>query len=141
MPNAVNQNIGKLFFERMKGGRMVKKSLLVGGMIFISSYLLIFSTLAYASEDDIAKIQGMIMDLDVKKNTMIVNEKSFVWSQNTVIYNDKGSPITIDQFKPKTWVYIQGERDKNNKRIIIHKIYLLPKYIDKKERPRYPFME
>jgi len=119
----------------------VKKSLLVGGMIFISFYLFIFSTLAFASEEDIVNIQGMIMDLDVKKNTMIVNEKLFVWSQNTSIYNDKGSPITIDQFKPKAWVYIQGERDKNNNRIIIHKIYLLPKYIDKKERPRYPFME
>jgi len=119
----------------------VKKSLLVGGMIFISFYLFIFSTLAFASEEDIVNIQGMIMDLDVKKNTMIVNEKLFVWSQNTSIYNDKGSPITIDQFKPKAWVYIQGERDKNNNRIIIQKIYLLPKYIDKKERPRYPFME
>ena len=119
----------------------MKKSLLVGGMIFISFYLFIFSTLAFASEEDIVNIQGMIMDLDVKKNTMIVNEKLFVWSQNTSIYNDKGSPITIDQFKPKTWVYIQGERDKNNNRIIIHKIYLLPKYIDKKERPRYPFIE
>ncbi len=97
--------------------------------------------MAITTEDDIAKIQGMIMDLDVKKNAMIVNEKLFIWSQNTAIYNEKGSSITIDQFKPKTWVYIQGERDKNNKRVIIHKIYLLPKYIDKKERPRYPFME
>ena len=119
----------------------MKKSLWIGGMLFISSYLFIFSALAFASEEDMVNIQGMIMDLDVKKNTMVVNEKLFVWSQNTAIYNDKGTSITIDQFKPKTWVYIQGERDKNNKRIIIHKIYLLPKYIDKKERPRYPFME
>ncbi len=119
----------------------MKKSLWIGGMLFISSYLFIFSTLAFALEEDITNIQGMIMDLDVKKSTMIVNEKLFVWSQNTAIFNDKGTPITIDQFKPKAWVYIQGEREKNNKRIIIHKIYLLPKYIDKKERLRYPFME
>jgi hypothetical protein len=119
----------------------VKKRLLIGGMILISSYLLIFSTLAFASEDDIVKIQGMIMDLDVNKNTMIVNEKLFVWSQNTTLYNDKGSPLTIDKFKPKSWVYIEGERDKNNRRIIINKIYLLPKYVDKKERHLYPFME
>jgi len=119
----------------------VKKSLWIGGMLFISSYLLIFSNLTFASEDDIAKIQGMIMDLDFKKSTMIVNEKLFIWSPNTVISNDKGTPITIDQFKPKAWVYIQGEREKNNNRIIIHRIYLLPKYIGKKERPLYPFME
>jgi len=119
----------------------VKKRLLIGGIILISSYLLIFSTLAFASEDDIVKIQGMIMDLDVNKNTMIVNEKLFVWSQNTTLYNDKGFPLTIDKFKPKSWVYIEGERDKNNRRIIINKIYLLPKYVDKKERHLYPFME
>jgi hypothetical protein len=125
----------------LKGGRIVKKRLWIGGMILISSYLFTSSTLALSSEEDTAKIQGVVMALDVNKNTMIVNEKLFVWRGNTAIYNDKGSPITIDQFKPKTWVYIQGERDKNNKRIIIHKIYLLPKYIDKKERSRYPFME
>lgn len=119
----------------------MKKRLWIGGMILISSYLFTSSTLALSSEEDTAKIQGVVMALDVNKNTMIVNEKLFVWRGNTAIYNDKGSPITIDQFKPKTWVYIQGERDKNNKRIIIHKIYLLPKYIDKKERSRYPFME
>lgn len=118
---------------------MFKKSLWIGGIILASFYLLVFST--FALEDDTVNIQGMIMDLDVKKNTMIVNEKLFVWSPNTAIHNDKGSSITIDQFKLNTWVYIKGERDKNNKRVIIHKIYLLSKYIDKKERPRYPFIE
>jgi hypothetical protein len=119
----------------------VKKRLLIGGMILVSSYLFIFCTLAFASEEDTAKIQGIVMALDINKNTMIVNEKLFVWNQNTAIYNDKGSPLTIDKFKPKTWVYIEGERDKNNRQIIIKKIYLLPKYVDKKERHLYPFME
>jgi len=125
----------------LNGGGNVKKSLLIGQIILISSCLFIFCTLAFASEEDTAKIQGMVMDLDVNKNTMIVNEKLFVWNQNTAIYNDKGSPMTIDKFKPKTWVYIEGERDKNNRQIIIKKIYLLPKYVDKKERHLYPFME
>ena len=119
----------------------MKKSLLIGQIILISSFLFIFCTLALASEEDTAKIQGMVMDLDVNKNTMIVNEKLFVWNQNTAIYNDNGSPMTIDKFKPKTWVYIEGERNKNNRQIIIKKIYLLPKYVDKKERHLYPFME
>lgn len=119
----------------------MKKSLLIGGMILISCYLFTFCALGLASEQDIVKIQGVIMALDLNKNTMIVNEKSFVWSQKTAIYNDKGSPVTIDKFRPKTWVYLEGEKDKNNRRIIINKIYLLPKYIDKKERHLYPFME
>jgi hypothetical protein len=37
-------------------------------------------------------------------------------------------------------VYIKGEKDQNNKGII-SKIYLLPKYINQKERHLYPFME
>jgi len=119
----------------------VKKRLLIGGVILISSYLFTSSTLALASEEDIIKIQGVVMTLDVNKNTMIVNEKLFVWRENTAIYNDKGSPLTIDKFKPKSWVYIEGERDKNNRQIIIKKIYLLPKYVDKRERHLYPFME
>jgi outer membrane protein assembly factor BamE (lipoprotein component of BamABCDE complex) len=120
---------------------MVKKRLWIVGMILVSSYLFTSSTLAFASEEDTAKIQGIVMALDINKNTMIVNEKLFVWNQNTAVYNDKGSPMTIDKFKPQTWVYIEGERDKNNRRIIINKIYLLPKYVDKKERHLYPFME
>ena len=120
---------------------MVKKRLWIVGMILVSCHLFTSSMLAYSSEEDMVKIQGMIMELDLKKNTMIVNEKLFVWSQNTAAYNDKGSPMTIDKFKPQTWVYIEGERDKNNRRIIINKIYLLPKYIDEKERPLYPFMQ
>jgi hypothetical protein len=119
----------------------VKKRLLIGGMILICSYLFASASSAFASEGDTAKIQGIIMALDVNKNTMIVNEKLFVWRENTAIYNDKGSPLTIDKFKPKAWVYIEGENDKNNRRIIINKIYLLPKYVDKKERHLYPFME
>ena len=119
----------------------MKKSLLIGVMILISCYLFTGCGLALASEEDIVKMQGMIMALDINKNTMVVNEKSFVWSQNTAVYNDKGSPITIDRFKPQTWVYIEGERDKNNRRIIINKIYLLPKYIGKKERHLYPFIQ
>jgi hypothetical protein len=125
----------------LKGGKIVKKRLLIGGMILISSYLFTSSTLALSSEEDTAKIQGIVMAIDVNKNTMIVNEKLFVWKENTAIYNDKGSPLTIDKFKPKAWVYIEGENDKNNRRIIINKIYLLPKYVDKKERHLYPFME
>jgi hypothetical protein len=125
----------------LKGGRIVKIRLWIVEMILISSYLFTSSTLALSSEEDTAKIQGVIMALDVNKNTMIVNEKLFVWRENTAIYNDKGSPLTIDKFKPKTWVYIEGENDKNNRRIIINKIYLLPKYIDKKGKHLYPFMQ
>jgi hypothetical protein len=95
--------------------------------------------LTYGIEENIVKTQGRIMALDLKRNTMVVNEKTFVWKQNSAVYNDKGSPATIDKFRPNTWVYIEGEKDNN--KIIINKIYLLPKYVERKERHLYPFME
>jgi hypothetical protein len=125
----------------LKGGIIVKKNLFIlGGMILICSSVFTLFTLTYGIDENIVKTQGRIMTLDIKKNMMIVNENIFVWNQNMAIYNDKGSPITIDKLKPKTWIYIEGERDKNNKRII-NKIYVLPKYISQKERHLYPFME
>lgn len=119
---------------------MKKKLFLLGGMILICSSLFSFFTLAFGIEDHIVKTQGRIMTLDIKKNTMIVNEKTFVWNQKSAIYNDKGSPITIDKFRPKARVYIEGERG-NGEGIMINKIYLLPKYVNPKEKHLYPFME
>jgi len=81
------------------------------------------------------------MELDLKKNMMIVNERTFVWDQNTIFYNEKGSPVTVDKLNTKTWVYIEGVRENVKKRVVAEKIYLLPKYISEKEKYRYPFMQ
>jgi hypothetical protein len=118
----------------------VKNSDLRKMMIFVVSSIIIFSSLPVASEEDIYKNQGSIMKIDLMKNTMIVNERRFVWNQNTGFYDDKGSLTGIDGFKPKSRVYIKGIR-RNNNIILIEKIYLLPKYVGKKERHRYPFMD
>jgi hypothetical protein len=109
--------------------------------VLVCFLLMLFSTLTFASEEGIFKLQGIIMKLNPKGNMMIVNERQFSWDQQTLFYSEKGYPITLDQFKEKSWVYIEGEKDKLNKRIVIKKIYLLPKYVDNKEKHLYPFME
>lgn len=109
--------------------------------VLVCFLLILFSTLTFASEEDIFKLQGIIMKLNPKGNMMIVNERQFSWDRHTSFYNEKGSPIPLDRFKEKDWVYIEGEKDKANKRTVIQKIYLLPKYVDKKEKHLYPFME
>ena len=55
-------------------------------MIFIGCHLFTLCSSAVASDEDIVKIQGINTAFDVNKNTMIVNNKSFGWSQNTAIY-------------------------------------------------------
>lgn len=44
-------------------------------MIIIVIFILIVSALTFASDKDIVKIQGIIMEVDLKRNMMIVNEK------------------------------------------------------------------
>jgi len=119
----------------------VKKRYFISIFIFIPLYLMTLSTLTFASDKDIVKVQGLIMELDLKKNIMIVNERSFTWDQKTLFHNDKGSPVKVEVFKPKAWVYIVGEQDVAKKRTLIKKIYLLPKQVDNKDRQRYPFMD
>jgi hypothetical protein len=86
-------------------------------------------------------MQGVVMELDLKKNVMIVNERTFYWDPQTNFYNEKGSPVTVDQLRARTWVYIEGMRDHVKKRAIAGKIYLLPKYIHEKEKHLYPFIQ
>jgi hypothetical protein len=110
-------------------------------LLFIVFSTLFFSSIIIAAEMGIVKFQGKVMELDLKKNTMIANERTVLWDQNTIFYNPKGVPITPDKLKNKAWVYIEGVSDVVNKRILAQKIYLIPKYIYKKERGHYPFMD
>ncbi len=93
-----------------------------------------------AGESDSPKIQGKIMVLDLKTRTLVVSEKTIVWGEKTLFQDAKGKPITPDQLKVRNWVYIKGEH-MNDSRIAAREVYLLPKYIDSKERRLYPFMQ
>jgi len=115
------------------------KSIFRKGITFGTVWMIIFFALTYASGGEKIRLQGHLMGLNLEKKVMIVNEGLFVWDEKTVINNHEGSPITIEKFKPDSWVYIEGEKVK--KQIVIRKIYLLPKYIGGKERYRYPFMQ
>jgi len=110
--------------------------------IFLSLFfLLIFSALTFAEDINIVKIQGVVMSLDLKKSTVVINEMTFVWDQHTTFHNEAGIPIKIDKLRTKGWVYIESENDKAHKRWIAKKIYLLPKFIGSKELHLYPFIE
>ena len=111
------------------------------GILLSVFFLLIFSVLTFGEETSIVKMQGVVMSLDLKKSAVVINEMTFVWDQYTTFHNEAGSPIKIDKFKTKAWVYIEGENDKAHKRWVAKKIYLLPKFIGSKELHLYPFIE
>ena len=72
---------------------------------------------------------------------MIVAEKTVIWDGKTGIYDDKGAPVPMENIKSKNWVYIDGvKKDKNSTQITATSIYLLPKFIERRERGLYSFM-
>ena len=103
--------------------------------------ILILSTSAFAQDSNTVKLQGRVMSLDLYMNVMTVNEKVFVLDPQTTIKDEKDHPISMDRLKPESWVYVEGENNKAIKKLVARKIYLLPKYIEKRERRHYPFME
>ena len=103
----------------------MRKSLLCKVIPLALFFMMIASALTFAQEGDGFKIQGLIMNLDLWKKMMIVNERTFTWDQNTKFYDEKGSPITVDKLRVKTWVYIVGTRDSAKGRVNGEKIYLL----------------
>lgn len=110
-------------------------------MVFPTVLLLtVFCPLVLAEEVSVVRLQGAIMELDLKKNILIVNERVFVCDQKTTFHNEKGVPVGIEKLRVKSWVYIEGERDEARKRLVAKKIYLLPRYIGRKERRLYPFI-
>jgi hypothetical protein len=134
----MSKNIGKLFFEE---GGVVRKAFFYRFIIFGVSFMTSFLALTFASGQDIYMGQGIIMKVEVKQRVMVVNERVFTWDQTTAILNEKGTPISIERFRPKAWAYIEGVIEKRENRVKIEKIYLLPKYVEKKEKHLYPFIK
>ena len=108
-------------------------------LLFFSVFIL--STSALAQDTDTVKLQGRVMQLDLEKNVMIVNERLFVLDSQTSVRDEKDYPITVDRLKLQSWVYVEGKNNKAIKKLVAKKIYLLPKYVEKRERHLYPFME
>jgi hypothetical protein len=117
----------------------IRQILKIGVTILFLTFTI--SSLTFAGDKDIVKTQGIIMAIELFKNSMVVNERKVVWDPQTLCNNDKGKLITVDQLKVENWVYLEGVYDKGKKRILAKKIYLLPKYIDEKQKHLYPFMQ
>jgi len=119
----------------------VKKTFFQKTMAIIPFFVIIISVLTFAADGDIVKTQGIVMELDLKVNYMVVNERQIVWDSNTIFYNEKGSLISVDKLRVKAWVYVEGVSDKAKKNVKAKKVYLLPKYINEKEKHLYPFIQ
>jgi len=105
----------------------VKKGFFEKEVVLIVCFVFLFSGLAFAQGKDIQS-KGKVMQLDFAKKTVIVNEKTFVWDANTLVFDEKGSPvvITADRLAKGTMVRVEATWIKK-KPLVIKKLYLLPK--------------
>jgi len=107
--------------------------------------ILVFIIFAYgltiAAEKDMVQFQGVLMTVDLKKHSMVVNEKLCVWNHQTILKDAAGSPATFERLEAKKWVYVEGLYEKPQHRIVAKTIYLLPNRIDEKEKGLYPFIK
>jgi hypothetical protein len=108
----------------------VKIKFFGAGMVLVISSVLLFSALAFSAEPVAVTIQGRIMDWDLKKNMIVVNEKNFFWNSNTLFYDEKESLIKTEkwaeQLKMNKLVNIEAVKTSRKRQFIIKKISLLP---------------
>ena len=117
------------------------KTTFLGKIIAVALLILLLSSIqAFAAEQGVLRFQGKMVGLSLKKTKMTVNERQLVWDSKSLFYDEKGSPAKVETLKKYGWVYIVAIRQKNRP-ILIQKLYHLPKYIGKKERHLYPFMQ
>ena len=96
-------------------------------IILVSCLLLLFSALTIAADQKAISVRGKIEELNLVKDRMIVNEKSFVWGPGTQFFDEKGSPITKDQLKNGNRVSIEATWQKNERYYTIRTLSILPR--------------
>ncbi len=96
-------------------------------VVLFVCFIFLFSALVFAQGKDVQS-KGKVMQLDFAKNTVIVNEKTFVWNQNTLFFDVNGAPILIreDTLQKGTMVRVESTWVKN-KPLVVKKLFILPK--------------
>jgi hypothetical protein len=95
-------------------------------MTLVISFMLLFSALAFAAEPQSVTIEGWIMDWNLKKNMIVVNEKYFFWDAQTLFYNEAGTLIKPEQLKMNTLVNIEAVKSRGKREFLIKKLSFLP---------------
>ena len=119
----------------------MKKGTVRSKVLLFAFLMLVLVSSALGQESNLVKVQGRVMSLDLYKNLIVVNEKVFVLNSQTMIRDEKDHSAGMARLKPEAWVYVVGENNSAIKKLVAKRIYLLPKYVERKERHLYPFMD
>jgi len=90
----------------------------------------------------VLRTQGLINPGgNLKTSYLLINEMRIYFDGSTKIMDRNSKPIPVTLLKPKNWVYMEIEKDSTQKYFKAKKIYLLPNYVNPKEKKIYSFMK
>jgi hypothetical protein len=84
----------------------------------IAVLLFLTFSLVLAADNNIKKTRGKVETVDLKKKFFVVNESKYFWNHDTIFSDEKGTPVKIDQLKPKASVYVEWESAKGTRKRI-----------------------
>ncbi len=106
--------------------------------IMLALTLLMVAAPGFAS-DDYAFIHGVIVDKD--GTSYFINEDNHVrMTYETLYYDSRERPLKSPYIAVGEWLYVEGTIERGGV-IEAEGVYILPGYISKSERHRYPFIQ
>lgn len=121
---------------------MINRKLGIKIFCFLIGWAILHATpFCLAGDLNVLKTQGLINPGgNPKAGYLIINEMRVYIDKTTQVMDHRETLISITEFQPKRWVYMEVEKDQSNKMMKAKKIYLLPRYINPEERKKFPFM-
>ncbi len=97
---------------------------------------------SHAAEGNLVRTQGLInTGTDAKAGYLLVNEMKVSMDGATKVLDHRQVPVPVTELKPKRWVYVELEKNPRQKIMKAKSIYVLPYYVNPKNKKDFPFMK
>ena len=93
----------------MRNPILRKEIPLIAALLFLTFSLF---SLVFAADNNIKRTRGKVEMVDFDKSFFVVHESKYFWNRDTTFSDVKGTPVKIDQLKPKASVYVEWESAK-----------------------------
>ncbi len=104
--------------------------------------VLVITPVCFGAEHNILRTQGLINPGgNLNKGYLLINEMRISIDRTTQVMDERQTPLPVTELKPKKWVYMEIESDSVKMTAKAKKIYVLPHYIEPREKQRFPFMK
>lgn len=109
--------------------------------VFFTALIFLFVTASFAVADGAEQkfMQGIISSYG--SASVVLNETQRVnISPTTAFFDSRGKDSSLAVLSEAKWLYVEGTHEPDGS-ITAEKIYALPSYINKNNRPKYGFMQ